>query len=154
VVELAVPPLADRAEDVLPLAEKFLRDLSPSPSGALWRLSPEARETLLRHAWPGNVRELENALRRAVLVAAGDTLRVEDLGLGSQGFPVGVADRPAADPLLLDEAALAERVRLERALAEAGGVVAKAAEALGLSRQALYRKMERHGLAMERRVKG
>ena len=154
VVELAVPPLADRAEDVLPLAEKFLRDLSPSPSGALWRLSPEARETLLRHAWPGNVRELENALRRAVLVASGDTLRVEDFGLGSQGFPVGVADRPAADPLLLDDAALAERVRLERALAEAGGVVAKAAEALGLSRQALYRKMERHGLAVERRVKG
>ncbi|MES1245776.1 MAG: sigma-54 dependent transcriptional regulator [Acidobacteriota bacterium] len=155
VVELAVPPLADRPEDVLPLAEKFLRDLSPSPSGALWRLAPEARERLLRHPWPGNVRELENALRRAVLVASGDTIREEDLGLGSQGlFPVAVADRPVSDPLLLDDAALAERVRLERALAEAGGVVAKAAEALGLSRQALYRKMERHGLAVERRVKG
>jgi DNA-binding NtrC family response regulator len=154
VVELAVPPLSDRPEDVLPLAEKFLRDLSPSPSGALWRLSPEARERLLRYAWPGNVRELENALRRAVLVASGDTIREEDLGLGSQGFPVAVADRPASDPLLLDDAALAERVRLERALAEAGGIVAKAAEALGLSRQALYRKMERHGLVVERRVKG
>ena len=154
VVELAVPPLSDRLEDVLPLAEKFLRDLSPSPSGALWRLSPEARERMLRYAWPGNVRELENALRRAVLVASGDTLREEDLGLGAQGFPVAVADRAAADPLLLDEAALAERIRLERALAEAGGVVAKAAEALGLSRQALYRKMERHGLVVERRVKG
>jgi transcriptional regulator of acetoin/glycerol metabolism len=67
---------------------------------------------------------------------------------------VAVADRPASDPLLLDDATLAERIRLERALAEAGGIVAKAAEALGLSRQALYRKMEKHGLAMERRVKG
>jgi DNA-binding NtrC family response regulator len=154
VVELAVPPLSERPEDVLPLAEKFLRDLSPSPSGAVWRLSSEARERLLRYAWPGNVRELENALRRAVLVAAGDTIREEDLGLGAQSFPVAVADRPASDPLLLDDATLAERVRLERALAEAGGIVAKAADALGLSRQALYRKMEKHGLAVERRVKG
>ena len=154
VVELAVPPLAERPEDVLPLADKFLRDLSPSPSGAVWRLAPGARERLLRHAWPGNVRELENALRRAVLVAPGDTIREDDLGLGIHGFPVAVADRPAPDDLLLDEATLAERVKLERALEEAGGVVAKAAEALGLSRQALYRKMEKYGLAVERRVKG
>jgi DNA-binding NtrC family response regulator len=154
VVELTVPPLSERPEDVLPLAEKFLRDLSPSPSGAVWRLSPGARERLLRYAWPGNVRELENALRRAVLVAPGDTIREDDLGLGTHGFPVAVADRPAPDDLLLDEATLAERVKLERALEEAGGVVAKAAEALGLSRQALYRKMEKYGLAVERRVKG
>ena len=154
VVELAVPPLSERPEDVLPLAEKFLRDLSPSPSGAVWRLAPGARERLLRYAWPGNVRELENALRRAVLVAPGDTIREDDLGLGTHGFPVAVADRPAPDDLLLDEGSLAERVKLERALEEAGGVVAKAAEALGVSRQALYRKMEKYGLAVERRVKG
>jgi len=154
VVELSVPPLAERPEDALPLAEKFLRDLSPSPSGALWRLTPGARERLLRHAWPGNVRELENALRRAVLVAPGDTIREDDLGLGTHGFPVAVADRPAPDDLLLDDATLAERIKLERALEEAGGVVAKAAESLGLSRQALYRKMEKYGLAVERRVKG
>ncbi|MEA2561075.1 MAG: hypothetical protein QOH06_2579 [Acidobacteriota bacterium] len=154
VVELMLPPLSERPEDVLPLAGKFLRDLSPSPSGALWRLEPGARERLLRYAWPGNVRELENALRRAVLVASGDTIREDDLGLGTHGFPVAVADRPAPDDLLLDESTLAERIKLERALEEAGGVVAKAAEALGLSRQALYRKMEKYGLAVERRVKG
>lgn len=154
VVELAVPPLSERPEDVLPLAEKFLRDLSPSPTGAMWRLAPGARETLLRYHWPGNVRELENALRRAVLVAPTDTLREEDLGLGTAGFPVAVADRPSPEDLPLDDDALAERIKLERALAEAGGVVAKAAETLGLSRQALYRKMEKYGLAVERRVKG
>ena len=155
VVELSVPPLSERPEDVLPLAEKFLRDLSPSPTGAMWRLSGEARERLVRYAWPGNVRELENALRRAVLVASTDTLRDEDLGLGTAGFfPVAVADRPAPEDLPLDDDALAERIKLERALAEAGGVVAKAAETLGLSRQALYRKMEKYGLAVERRVKG
>ena len=146
VIELAVPPLADRPEDVLPLAERFLRDLSPSPTGALWRLHPDARERLVRHPWPGNVRELENTLRRAVLVAAGETLRAEDLGLGAASFAAGPL--PAAEG---DDAGLAERVKIERALAEADGIVAKAAEILGLSRQALYRKMEKHGLAVERR---
>jgi len=152
VVELAVPPLSERPEDVLPLADKFLRDLSPSPTGAVWRLDAPARERLLRHPWPGNVREIENTLRRAVLVASGDTVREEELGLGS----AGAGERGAAhgEPAETDETLLAERVRLERALAEAGGVVAKAAEALGLSRQALYRKMEKHGLEVERRVKG
>ncbi len=153
VIELAVPPLAERPEDVLPLAEKFLRDLSPSPSGAVWRLAPEGRESLLRHPWPGNVRELENALRRAVLVAPGDTIRNEDLGLGTYTVAPAAPVSPDHPDGPLDEVALAERVKLERALAEAGGVVARAAEILGLSRQALYRKMERHGLAMERRVK-
>jgi DNA-binding NtrC family response regulator len=153
VVELGVPPLADRPEDVLPLADKFLRDLSPSPTGAVWRLDPAARERLLRHRWPGNVRELENALRRAVLVASGDTVTEEELGLGPAG-PASPASTAREDLPETDEARLAERVRLERALADAGGVVAKAAEALGLSRQALYRKMEKHGIEVERRVKG
>lgn len=153
VVELSIPPLSERPEDILPLAERFLRDLSPSPSGSLWRLSPEARERLLRHPWPGNVRELENTLRRAVLVASGDTIRPEELGLESApGQAETVA--PEAAPVLAGEEILAERVKLERALEEAGGVVAKAAESLGLSRQALYRKMEKLGLTVERRVKG
>ena len=149
VIELAVPPLADRPEDVIPLAERFLRDLSPSPTGALWRLDPPARERLVRYSWPGNVRELENTLRRAVLVSGGDTIHADDLGLGASPFAAGPALAAEAD-----EMGLAERVRIERALEEAGGVVAKAAEALGLSRQALYRKMEKHGLAVERRLRG
>ncbi len=151
VIELQVPPLADRPEDVIPLAERFLRDLSPAPTGAVWRLAPDAREPLVRHPWPGNVRELENTLRQAVLVASGETIRGEDLGLGSAPFAAGPA--LAAGVAEVDERGLAERVRIERALAEAAGVVAKAAEALGLSRQALYRKMEKHGLTVERRLR-
>jgi DNA-binding NtrC family response regulator len=149
VIELAVPPLADRPEDVLPLAERFLRDLSPSPAGSLWRLHSDARERLVRHPWPGNVRELENTLRRAVLVAAGDTLGAEDLGLAAPPFAAG-----SSAALEGNESGLAERVKIERALAEAEGIVARAAEILGLSRQALYRKMEKHGLAVERRLRG
>jgi DNA-binding NtrC family response regulator len=153
VIELGVPPLAERPEDVIPLAEHFLRELSPAPTGALWRLDPEARERLVRYPWPGNVRELENALRRAALVAAGDRIRAEDLGLGTTRFP-DISLVPPDRSEEADEAGLAERVRIERALAEAGGIVSKAAETLGLSRQALYRKMEKHGLAVERRLRG
>jgi DNA-binding NtrC family response regulator len=149
VIELQVPPLGDRPEDVIPLAEHFLRDLSPAPTGSLWRLDPDSREILVRHPWPGNVRELENTLRRAVLVASGDTIRAEDLGLGSARAGVASHSEAVGNDLLL-----AERVRIERALDEAGGVVAKAAEILGLSRQALYRKMEKQGLTVERRLRG
>jgi two-component system NtrC family response regulator len=154
VVELSIPPLAERPEDVLPLAERFLRDLSPSPTGAVWRLAPAARERLLRHGWPGNVRELENILRRAVLVAAAETIQEADLGLGAAAAAVPrrvEIEAVPAEPV--GEELLAERIKIERALEEAGGVVAKAAEILGLSRQALYRKMEKHGLTVERRLK-
>ena len=157
-----LPPERDRARrcrrsptvprTCVPLAERFLRDLSPSPTGAIWRLSAEARERLVRHAWPGNVRELENALRRAVLVTAGDTIGAGDLGLGERAVPPLMAvPSPAGEG---DGTGLAERVRIERALEEAGGVVSKAAEILGLSRQALYRKLERLGLSVERRLRG
>jgi DNA-binding NtrC family response regulator len=153
VVELSIPPLAERPEDILPLAERFLRDLSPSPTGAVWRLAAAARERLLRHAWPGNVRELENILRRAVLVAAAETIQEADLGLGAAARAVRQSEPEAVSVEPVGEEVLAERIKLERALAEAGGVVAKAAEVLGLSRQALYRKLEKHGLAVERRLK-
>jgi DNA-binding NtrC family response regulator len=150
VIELQVPPLGDRPEDVIPLAERFLRALSPAPTGTLWRLTPEAREALVRHRWPGNVRELENVLRRAVLVASGDTIGAGDLGLAP--LPEISAAGAEIDPG--NDLLLADRIKIERALAEAEGVVAKAAEILGISRQALYRKMERHGLAVERRLRG
>jgi DNA-binding NtrC family response regulator len=154
VIELSVPPLSERPEDVVPLAERILRDLSPSPTGAVWRLDSEAREALVRHPWPGNVREIENTLRRAVLVASGETLRVEDLGLGTAAPAGPVPARPRRIEDDGDELVLAEKVKVERALSEAGGNVSKAAETLGLSRQALYRKMEKLGLAVERRLRG
>ncbi len=162
VVELAVPALAERPEDVLPLAEAILAGLGPADpagGGPGWELGEEARTALLRHPWPGNVRELENTLRRAVLVASGGRIEAEDLGPVVAGSGAGgraaiaeTAADPAAHSAGLEE--LAERLKLERALDAAGGVVSKAAEGLGLSRQAFYRKLEKHGLALERRVKG
>ena len=125
-VELALPPLAERPGDILPLAELFQPADTP--------LSEPARAALLRHAWPGNVRELRNVIQRAGLLATGKRIEPADLNL-----PKSAAVRTAApeEP---------DRALVEAALARAGGVIAQAAAELGLSRQALYRRMDRHGI--------
>jgi DNA-binding NtrC family response regulator len=149
-VEVAIPSLASRRDDILPLARHFLAtfhaERAADPRGAgPDRLSPEAEGALLRHEWPGNVRELENRIRRATLVAAGEAIAVFDLGLG---------EIPHHEPgRALDGAAEAERQKILRILAESGGIVAHAAETLGVSRQALYRTMSRLGIELERRPK-
>ena len=125
-IELAMPPLAERPGDILPLAEHFGQDGK--------RLSAAAASALQRHPWPGNVRELRNVIQRAQLLATGPRIEVADLGL-----PRTPAARtgPVREP---------ERGQIEAALQRAGGVIAQAAADLGMSRQALYRRMERHGL--------
>ncbi len=129
VIELRLPPLSERLGDILPLAVHFLT------AGKV--LDEGARAALQAHAWPGNVRELKNVMQRASLLAAGTSIGVGDLGL-----PEGIAARTTLTPDVEPDAAA-----IERALAKAGGVVAQAAAELGLSRQALYRRMERLGIA-------
>jgi len=128
VIEVRLPPLAERGDDVLPLAEHFLAGRAT--------LSDAARDALRAHAWPGNVRELKNVIERAALLAGGQPIGVEALGL-----PDAVAAQAAARNL--DEPS---RAAVQAALEAAHGVVSRAAQALGLSRQALYRRMERYGL--------
>ena len=127
-IELRLPPLADRPGDILPLAEFFL------PPGK--SLSEAARATLLQHGWPGNVRELKNVMQRAGLLAANERIEPADLGLPA-GNVFAATAQSEAEP---------DRNSIERALARASGVVAQAAAELGLSRQALYRRMERLGI--------
>ncbi|HET9048292.1 MAG TPA: sigma-54 dependent transcriptional regulator [Chiayiivirga sp.] len=127
-IELRVPPLAHRPRDILPLARHFL------PAGK--NLGEEAERALQRHPWPGNVRELRNVMQRAALLARGATIAVADLGLPAT---------PAATQAGHDEDA--DRAAIESALERSGGVVAQAAAELGLSRQALYRRLERLGIA-------
>jgi DNA-binding NtrC family response regulator len=152
VIELAVPPLEERPEDVLPLARYFLGKLEARGEGQPPNLDCEARNALLRYRWPGNVRELENRIQRATLTCRGGTITADDLALdevvvaSANAVPPTAAD-PEEDPGPLD----AERSRIERALIDAEGVVARASEALGLSRQALYRRMEKLGIVLERR---
>ena len=125
-IELALPPLAERPGDILPRAERFRPDDKP--------LGESARAALLRHAWPGNVRELRNVVQRAGLLAMGDRIEAGDLNLPK---PAPVRTAIVAEP---------ERADIETALARAGGVIAQAATELGMSRQALYRRMERFGI--------
>ena len=133
VIELRLPPLAERPGDIVPLAGHFL--------GGGKSLDSAARAALLRHAWPGNVRELKNTMQRAGLLSAGDRVGVADLGLPA----LPAAATPA--PVTVTSDAEPDREAIERALQRAGGIVAQAAGELGLSRQALYRRMERLGIA-------
>lgn len=127
VIEIALPLLAERRDDVLPLAEHFLAGRGV--------LSESARAALLAHAWPGNVRELKNVIERAALLCGGQPISAELLALPSA---------TAAGSRNLDEPS---REAVVAALDAAQGVVSRAAQALGLSRQALYRRMERYGIA-------
>jgi DNA-binding NtrC family response regulator len=129
VIEVALPPLAERSDDILPLAEHFLAGRAT--------LGDAASDALLRHAWPGNVRELKNVIERAALLAHGGTITPELLRLPVDAVAATGArnlDEPSRDAVLA-------------ALAQAEGVVSRAAQALGLSRQALYRRIERYGLS-------
>jgi DNA-binding NtrC family response regulator len=128
VIELEVPALADRREDIVALARHFLQ---PGFS-----LAADAERALTHYPWPGNVRELQSAIRRACLLSPDRTIGAAALNL------------PTAPTATNDEVSL-DRTTIEQALARAQGVVAQAARDLGLSRQALYRRMERLGLRTE-----
>jgi len=132
VIELRVPPLAERRDDVLPLARHFLE-----PG---YELTAEAERALLRHDWPGNVRELRNCIQRASLLAGSSKIGALDLGLASSATSSVAGESPAS----LREP---DRAEIEGALARHEGVVAKAARDLGLTRQSLYRRMEKLGIA-------
>ena len=127
VIEVNLPPLTERSDDILPLAESFLDGRA--------EVGDAARDAMLNYPWPGNVRELKNAIERAVLLCGGSPITPELLNLAVH-VPSAVRN--------LDEPS---RESVESALHKAGGVVSRAAQDLGLSRQALYRRMERYGLA-------
>lgn len=126
VIELRSPPLNERKEDILPLARHFLKGRP---------ISPEAARTLEAHDWPGNVRELQNTIQRACLLASTHNIEVVDLQLPVQK----IKSRPIFEP---------SEEQLRHCLSQAASV-AEAARQLGLSRQALYRRMEKYALNPE-----
>ena len=134
VIELRLPPLAERGDDIVPLAEHFL-------DGAAV-LDDSARGALLAHAWPGNVRELKNAIQRAALLCQAGVITARDLGLA----PVRASGGRIAS------FAEPDRDMIEAALAGARGVISQAAAELGLSRQALYRRMEKLGVGQSAKL--
>ncbi len=138
-VELRVPALRDRREDIPLLAAHFLSHHAGRYRRQLQGLSPEALRALLLHVWPGNVRELDHTMERAVLMARGTHVEASDLGLQPARQPSG-----GIDDLSLDAV---EAVLVRKALARVNGNITQAAELLGLSRGALYRRLEKHGIA-------
>jgi two-component system response regulator AtoC len=145
IVELKVPPLRARGEDVLVLARRFLDTHAARYGRGPLRLSREAEDLLRRHRWPGNVRELRNLMEQAVLLSAGDVLTVEDLHLSP--VPLAEAAGPAAPSpeagMRLEDA---ERNLLVNALQKTGYNVTQAARLLGITRDTLRYRMEKHGL--------
>jgi DNA-binding NtrC family response regulator len=136
-IEIRLPPLRERQGDSQTLAEHFLRRYAARYRKALAGFEPEAVQALESHGWPGNVRELDHTLERAVLMAPGPLVRPADLGLRSGGAAARLEDLP------LEEV---ERVLIRKALERHDGNVSQAAKALGLSRSALYRRLQHHGL--------
>jgi DNA-binding NtrC family response regulator len=137
-VEIHLPPLKARRDDILSLAEHFLHQHAQRYRKTLAGFEEPAIEILLAHSWPGNVRELDHAVERSVLMATGERVRARDLGLQTAPHTSG-----AMEDMPLEEV---ERVLIQKALARYGGNVSQAAQALGLSRSALYRRLEKHGL--------
>jgi len=137
-IEIRLPPLRERRDDIPLLAAHFLTEYATRYRKPVNKFHADAMRALLGYGWPGNVRELAHAVERAVLLAEADTVRTVDLNLRPPG------DGPARlEDLSLEEV---ERVLIQKALARAAGNVSTAAKALGLSRSALYRRLERHGL--------
>jgi DNA-binding NtrC family response regulator len=136
-IEIRLPPLRDRSEDIHALAAHFLGRHATRYRKAITGFDPEAARLLETHRWPGNVRELDHTIERAVLMAQDSVLRSGDLGLRGGGPAARLEDLP------LEEV---ERVLIQKALDRHEGNVSHAAKALGLSRSALYRRLQHHGL--------
>jgi DNA-binding NtrC family response regulator len=141
-VEIHIPPLRDRREDIGPHAARYLAKYGRRYGKSLTGFSAEAIEALMNHAWPGNVRELDHAVERAVLMAQGTTVESEDLGLGMSGRTT-TGGGGGSDAVTIEEA---ERRLIQETLERHGRNVTEAAKVLGLSRSALYRRMDRYGL--------
>jgi DNA-binding NtrC family response regulator len=137
-IEIALPPLRERREDIIPLANNFLSQHAQRYRKELIGFDETARDRLLQHSFPGNVRELDHVIERAVLMARGSHLKAADLGLTSGG-----GESKTLEDMSLEEV---EAFLIKKALARNNGNARKAAEALGLSRSAFYRRLQQYGL--------
>jgi DNA-binding NtrC family response regulator len=153
VIHIHLPPLRERAEDLLALSEHFLGTCAARAGKEIRGLHEGAKKALLSHTWPGNVRELENVLERAVALCEGGVVRVEDL-------PAAVFLRRTAEPDTLSSALTRgltlealEKEYIQRVLTAEGGNKTRAAQRLGLDRKTLYRKLEEYASsALDRAV--
>jgi DNA-binding NtrC family response regulator len=137
-IEIHLPPLRDRREDIPPLASYFLSNYAVKYRKQAAAFDAAAMRAMLEHDWPGNVRELQHAIERAVLLAQGDKIQASDFALR------GPRTAPRLEELSLEQV---ESLLIRKAMARYEGNVSKTANALGLSRSALYRRLDRYGIA-------
>ncbi|HSL21645.1 MAG TPA: sigma-54 dependent transcriptional regulator [Vicinamibacterales bacterium] len=137
-VEVRLPSLRDRREDVPLLAQQFLRQHAQRYRKKVTGFDGSAMQSLLEHSWPGNVRELDHAIERAVLLTQGPQIKAADLALRINRDAVGRLEDMSLEDV--------ECFLIKKAMTRFGGNVSQAAKALGLSRSALYRRLQRYGL--------
>jgi DNA-binding NtrC family response regulator len=137
-IQIALPPLRERREDIMPLANSFLRQHQERYRKQISGFDEAGRERLLQHRFPGNVRELDHVVERAVLMTQDRQIRAADLGLTTAG-----GESRNVEEMSLEEV---EAFLIKKALARNDGNARKAAEALGLSRSAFYRRLQQYGL--------
>jgi DNA-binding NtrC family response regulator len=138
-VEIHLPPLRDRQEDINALAMLFLRQKSEKYTRRFAGFDREATQSMMEYRWPGNIRELEHVVERSILMAQGSQIRPDDLGLRPRVDGAG-----RLEEMTLDDA---EKYLIQKSLARYQGNVSRAAEALGVSRSALYRRLQQHGIS-------
>ncbi len=136
VVTISIPPIRERREDIIPLAEHFLERFCRAMNKKSRSFTPSALRSLTQHDWPGNVRELQNAVERAVVISRGDRIEAEDLPLTGRAETAGTV-RTLAD---------AERQHIEAVLTAAEWNISQAARILDIDRVTLYNKIRRFGL--------
>ncbi len=137
-VEIRIPPLRDRREDIQALAAHYLGALTKRYRKTL-EFDRSALQALTTHPWPGNVRELAHVVERSILMAQGNAITAADLGLRAR-----IEGGSSLENMTIDDA---EQHLIKKALERCGGNVSDAADALGLSRSALYRRLQRHGIS-------
>ena len=137
-IEVRIPPLRERREDIPLLAQHFLRQHAQRYRKRLAGFESGAMQLLLEHSWPGNIRELDHAIERAVLMSQSEQVKASDLGLRHAREAVGRLEDMSLEDV--------ECFLIKKAMTRYDGNVSQAAKALGLSRSALYRRLQRYGL--------
>jgi transcriptional regulator with PAS, ATPase and Fis domain len=140
VINIAIPPLRDRKEDIPELSRHFLAKYAKKLSKTITDISPDALELLAGYHWPGNVRELENVIERAVILCETEALGGEDLSIPSPAIVAELGTNPSLEEM--------EKNYILRVLKEANGNQSKASQLLGIDRKTLYLKLKKYGISV------
>ena len=138
VINIAIPPLRERKEDIVELSRYFLKKYAKKLSKSIADFTAEALELLTGYQWPGNVRELENVIERAVILCESDTIGAEDLSIPSHAGVAEIGANPSLEVI--------EKTHILRVLKEAGNNQSKASQLLGIDRKTLYLKLKKYGI--------